>query len=143
MLTGEHLDDHDHVPRYCKPSTVGRDGLPMAAAFRPRRDEDYLSVNWLEYFGAQDARAAVNLVRETFRRKGYGVRKNGRFAVLNIGAAKSSVRGSLDRLLRVEYMPLDDDPSHSGIVGFTTDDLDIAVELRAQLRAADVYPSSQ
>ena len=115
----------------------------MAAAFRPRRDEDYLSVNWLEYFGAQDARAAVNLVRETFRRKGYGVRKNGRFAVLNIGTAKSAVRGSLDRLLRVEYMPLDDDPSHSGIVGFTTDDLDIAVELRAQLRAADVYPSSQ
>ncbi len=38
----------------------------MAAAFRPRPNEDYLSVNWLEYFRAPDLSAAVVMVREAF-----------------------------------------------------------------------------
>lgn len=45
------LPDTDHVSRYCKPSTVGEDGLPTEQAFSLRPGEDHLSVNWLEYLG--------------------------------------------------------------------------------------------
>ena len=40
----------------------------MSAAFIPRQTENYLSVNWLEYFGENDLSAAVEQVQEIFRR---------------------------------------------------------------------------
>ncbi len=65
-MAASPLPDDDHVSRYCKPSAVGRDGLPLANAFelRPackqRPAEDHLSVNWLEYFQqARDLEAAL------------------------------------------------------------------------------------
>ena len=49
----------------------------MAAAFRLRHDEEYLSVNWVEYLGAPDLPAAVERIREVFRRKDYALRTMG------------------------------------------------------------------
>ena len=48
-MTGDIVPDADHVSRYCKPSAVDQRGKPMAAAFLPRSDDRFLSVNWLEY----------------------------------------------------------------------------------------------
>ena len=44
------IEDDHHVSRYCKPSSIGEDGLPLTSAFRLRTKEEYLSVNWLEYY---------------------------------------------------------------------------------------------
>ena len=138
-MTGEPLRNDHHVARYCKPSAVGQDGMPMTVAFRLRHDEDYLSVNWLEYFRAPDLSAAVDMVKAVFRSKGYSVRPNGRFAVLGVGAAKTAVHLGVGKELRIESMPLPNDPSHSGILGYTADDLAVSVELKAQLDAQSVH----
>ena len=122
-----------------RPSAVDERGLPLSAAFIPRQAEEYLSVNWLEYFGEIDLGAAVERVREVFRSKNYQVRPNGRFAVLNVGAAKTTVREGLDQSLRINHLSLDDDESHSGILGYTSQDLAVAVELRALVTRQDVH----
>lgn len=133
-------DDH-HFSRYCKPTAVGRDGLPTAAAFEIRPAEEYLSVNWLEYFDTPDLRTAVERVRESFRRKHYQVRRSGKFAVVNVGAAVEAVEKAVGRRGRVEHVPLGDDESHAGLCGYAADDLAVAVELRALVRPEDVHPA--
>ena len=138
-MTAQSLPDDDHVSRYCKPSAVDERGLPLSASFIPKQGEEYLSVNWLEYFGETNLPAAVERVRVVFLQKGYRLRKNGQFAVLNVGAAKTAVREGVDRSLRINHLSLDDDESHSGILGYTSQDLAVAVELRALVTRQDVH----
>ena len=136
------LPDGDHVARYCKPSAVGQDGLPMPAAFELRPQmEDYLSVNWLEFLDASDLDAAVGEVRTAFRRKGYRVKPNGRFAVLEVGEVKAAV-SAITGTARVEHRRLVDDESHSGIFGYTADDLAVAVEIAALVQPECVHPAT-
>ena len=111
----------------------------MAAAFRLRQDEEYLSVNWVEYLGAPDLPAAVERIREVFRRKNYALRANGRFVVLNVGAAKTAVYEGIGYSLRFDHLPLDDDQSHAGIFGYTADDLAVAAELAVLVAPQDVH----
>ena len=99
------LPNEDHISRYCKPSSIDERGIPMSAAFGLRQGEDYLSVNWLEYFGETDLSAAVERVREVFRSKDFQVRPNGRFAVLNVGAAKIAVHEAAKRALSIDHLP--------------------------------------
>ena len=133
--------DDDHLSRYCKPTAVGRDGLPTAAAFELRPNEDYLSVNWLEYLDSRNLAAAVERVRETFRRKGYRLRSNGRFAVVGVGAVQAAVTETAGRPGHVEHLPLEDDESHAGLFGYTADDLAVAVELRVLIQREHVHPA--
>ena len=140
-MSGTELPDADHVSRYCKPTAVGQDGLPIAAAFELRPGEDHLSVNWLEYFGAPDPQAAVDYVRNAFHTKGYRLRRHGRFAALNIGAVKTAVSETVEGPARVEHLPEDDDESHSGIFGYTAGNLAVAVEIKALVSAENVFPA--
>ena len=140
-MTGDPLPDADHVSRYCKPSAVASDGLPKVAAFLPRDDEGHLSVNWLEYLDCPDLGTAVESVRSTFQAKGYGLRPTGRFAVLEVGAVKTAAAEGLGRRLRIHHLPLEDDRSHAGILGYTIEDLAVAVELRALVRREHVHPA--
>ena len=114
----------------------------MAAAFRPRQDEEYLSVNWLEYFSESDSTDAVQRVREVFRDKNYRVRQNGRFAVLNVGAAKTAAYEGVDRALSIDHLPVSNDQSHAAIRGYGSDDLSVAVELAALVTRQDVHPAA-
>ncbi len=135
------LPNSDHVSRYCKPTSVGRDGLPTTAAFELRPNEKYLSVNWIEYFDTLDLGTGIECVRGTFRRKDYQLRPNGRFAVVGVEAALAVIVKTVGRLGRVEHMPLADDESHAGLWGYTTEDLVVAVELRALVQHEHVYPA--
>lgn len=139
----EPLPDRDHLSRYCKPSTVGERGQPMASAFAIRPGEGYLSVNWLEHFGVPisesgGTEAALNRVRETLRSKGFRLRSNGRFALLNVGKVKTTIRRTFGRSLHVNHLPLPNDESHAGILGYTERDRMIAAEIKAAVRAEDV-----
>ena len=138
-MTNPSLPDEDHVSRYCKPSTVEH-GMPMSAAFIPRLSEEYLSVNWLEYFGAPTLNTAIDKIRAAFSEKGYRTARNGRFAVINVGAAKGAVPKDMGLTLSINHIPLDDDQSHAGILGYTSHDLAVAVELVALLTQQDMYP---
>ena len=83
---------------------------------------------------------AVGRVRALFIVRGFGLRANGRFAVLNVGAAKAVVREEVGLSLRIEHDPLPDDPSHAAIAGFEADNLAVAVELTTlQVSQEDVY----
>ena len=141
----EPLPDRDHVARYCKPSTVDERGHPMASAFGMRAGENHLSVNWLEYFGVRGGRggisereAAVSRLREMLRSKDFRLRPNGRFALLNVGEVKTAIRRAFGRSLHVNHLPLADDASHAGILGYTEEDRMIAAEIRAMVGAEDV-----
>lgn len=140
-MEGDPLPDDDHVSRYCKPSSVGAHGLPLASAFRLRASEGSLSVNWLEALGAATTEGAIVQVRALFLAMGFGLRANGRFAVLNVGAAKAVVREELGESLRIEHDPRPDDRSHAAVTGYLADDLAVAVELTALVSQEDTYPA--
>ena len=112
------------------------------SAFRPRQGEDYLSVNWLEFFDTSNLNVAIQLVRTAFDAKGYSVRPNGRFAALNVQDIKSVTRATAERSLSVAHIPLVDDESHAGIFGYTVDDFEIAVEIRALVGLEDTLPAA-
>ena len=138
-MMDQSLPNDDHISRYCKPSAIAENGLPMASAFGLRQGENYLSVNWLEYFHLTGLSAAVKKVREAFRNKGYQVRPNGRFVVLNIGATRRAVYEGARCVLRINHHPLANDPSHASIFGYGPDDLMVAVELVALVTPQHVY----
>ena len=141
-MSGTSLSDDAHVSRYCRPSAVGQDGLPLPAAFQLKAGEDHLSVNWLEYFGTFDLDTAVAHVRTAFRAKGYSIRPNGRFSVLRVGSAKEAVSAASGHPSRIEHLPLDNDASHSGIFGYRPNDLAVAAELKILVGHADVHPGT-
>ena len=111
----------------------------MASAFKPRMGEEYLSVNWLEYFPTREPAVGVQHVRAAFREKNYRLRPAGRFAVLGVGAAKQAVREGIGKELRIDHRPLENDLSHAGIHGYASDDLAVAVELKMLVGRGDVY----
>lgn len=115
--------------------------MPMVNAFGLRQGEDHLSVNWLEYFDETELNAAVERVREVFRSKDFQVRPNGRFAVMNVGAVKTAVHEAVGRTLNIDHLPLSDDPSHAGILGYSSEDLAVTVELAALVTSQDVHPA--
>ena len=121
-MTGDPIPDADCVLRYCKPSTI-EGGTILPNAFTFRDGEDHVSVNWIEYLSAPDLESAIDMVREIFRRKNYHISCNGRFAVVNVGAAKRVVRAVIGRTPQVEHLPEEDDASHAGIYGYSAAEL--------------------
>ena len=131
------LPDVDHLARYCKPSTIDESGQPMASAFAIRHGEDYLSVNWLEYFDSRPG-VAIYEVREALIGKAFQLRQGGRFAVLNVGVVKTAVKRHLGRSLHINHLPSKDDPSHAGVFGYAEVDFMVAAEMRALVGPASV-----
>ena len=86
------------------------------------------------------AAKSLDLIRSTFKNKGYRLRPNGRFAVLNVGQLRALPYG-----LTVEHYPNDDDRCHSGICGtygLSEDrEKEVAFDMVYLLSEQDVYPS--
>ena len=116
-MRGGPLPDDDHTARYCKPTVIDDNGMPMTSAFVLRDGEDFLSINWLEYFGDRDLSSATQCVRDAFRDKDYTLRPNGRFAVLNVSAAKAAVLEATGKTLHIDHLPLNDDLNRPGFPG--------------------------
>ena len=121
-MQGDEIPDSDHVSRYCKPSSISLStGRPTGASFRLRENEAFLSINWLEELNQTSRESEINELRQVFKNKPFQVATTGVFAVINVGRTKSSVvEGAPDStVLKFIHEPEDDDPSHSGIFGFT------------------------
>ena len=119
---GDPLLDSDDVSRYCKPNDYDlRRQEPRLRAFQRRNPSEVgLSVNRLQHFQMQSLTSAIECVRQEFRRINYSLRKNGRFVVFNVGAAKSEVSND-GYEIRFTYSP--DPPvfSHSSICDIPID----------------------
>ena len=139
MSSLEIGEDH-HVARYCKPSAIGDDGLPLAIAFELRDGEDYLSVNWLEFFKTTDLFQAIDFVRQAFRKKNFGVSSNGKFVSLKVIMVKEVFFRNSHPPTRIIHLPEENDPSHSGVFGYTASDELIATEIAELVGAEDIHP---
>jgi len=140
-MPGVEIDDEHHISRYCKPTSIGTNGLPLASAFEPKENHDHLSVNWLEYFKKPDLDQAIDCVRQAFRDKDYDTSANGKFAVLQVGEVKTAISKLSSRSLRVERRPEGNDQSHSGVFGYTASDGLIAGQIAKLVRAKDLHPT--
>ena len=136
-MTGDSLPDADHVSRYCSPGRID-DGLPSAAAFELRPQDQYLSVNWLEYWGLSDLGVALDRVREEFDLR---VNENGRFAVLNVSEVKTAVDKVTQRRSSITHQPTANMESHAGVFGFLANDFEVAAELAEIVRTENVFPA--
>lgn len=119
-------------------ATLYENGIPMPATFKLRDIDEYLSVNWLKYFGMSDVKNNMAYVRKEFD-KHREITNSGRFAVLNVDNLKSMIKNKLGKTLYVKNLQEEEYPSHAGIEGYTNDD-DVRVMISEMIRKDDMYP---
>ncbi len=148
-MNGNDLPENDHIVRYVKPSNL-EFGKVNIAEFRLReeRPEDKsVSVNWLEYYENLSKEEQLAEVRKVSRLK---LRKNGKFAELNVGKIRRLLTEELPDL-RIIHAPLDAegkflaDPSHSEIIGFPSgnpEQADLLAQIIVQKCVCDLHPAT-
>ena len=135
------LSGSDSVARYCRPRALLSDGRPARAAFMLRPGEEYLSTNWLEHFHATDRPAQLDGVRQALAGKGFRMSRAARFAVLNVGAAADMCRDLLDAPIRFIALGEPQDPSHTGIYGYTAHNTAVAAALAGAVASNALHPA--
>lgn len=144
-MKDDPIPELHHVSRYCGFTTLKSDGFPSGTAFRLfPKDQELLSVNWLEHLelGGRDAEIAEVLSVLTRKMKKLGAQA--KLAVLNVGQSRQFVQASAPdgRVLAFRHDPEVNpvpDPSHSGIVGMRLED-DLIADLVA-LTVREVHPT--
>ena len=141
-MRGDKIPDPDHIARFCRPMQAP-EGQIQATAFMLRSDEEYLSVNWLEYLDCSSRDQEINEIRNIYSEK-LNVGKSAKIAFLNVGEIHEKVftESPDKRNIEVLHDPIVNDipdPSHSGIYNLKQDD-----ELIAELileTVHEVYPA--
>jgi hypothetical protein len=147
-----NLPDEDHVMRYVSWGRLRKDeddnvlGF-LGDAFKLKPNEDYLSVNWLEYFdgdreakiqasvGVLKIQASVGVFRKTLDVGGKSA-----FGIGNVAKIKEVCRGN-GANVRIVYEPRDDNKSHSGIRRLPRDDFTLLEALAADVCGANTQCS--
>ena len=140
------IPDQDHVVRYVPISRQARDengdlmgnGL-LWSALQQKKNEDFVSVNWLEYHGKARGNAlsqaeSLKLVRDDLA----GVfppksRTKALLAIGNVGKIKRAC-AEAGNVVRVTHEPTGNNPSHAGIRRLPTDE-----DALLDLLAAEVF----
>lgn len=143
-MRGDAIPDAHRVARFCRPRQVEGEEI-LAAAFLPRENETYLSVNWVEFLAQATIQFELRELRVLYRRK-FSVGEGAKITILNVGRVRSWVRDNSpdQRNLEVRHEPLDgngQDPSHSGIFNVRYDD-ELIAELIVQA-ISETYPARQ
>ena len=81
-------------------------------------DHEYLSTAWLEYFHSTDRDVQMRGVAEALDAK-LTLRPSGRIGVLNVGDAIQACQQQSRINIEVWLLGESDDPSHTGIYGYT------------------------
>ncbi len=123
-MKGDTIPDNNHIARLCLPKHVDNEQI-QATAFQLRPpNEDFLSVNWLEFLNCQRRESEIEEIQKVYCAK-LDVRPRAKIAVLNVGDVRNKVlTESQDRRnLEVLHDPEEPvDPSHSGIYKLKQDD---------------------
>lgn len=128
------LSNSDHVLRYCRPRYVNG-GIIHFSAFELRLDEEFLSVNWMEYFGESVSVEEQTEGIRTALSKKLELKSNGRFARFHVGTVKARIQNT-----EVKQVPGPKDPSHAGIYS-GKDNRETALELKNIIESDDVFPA--
>lgn len=132
------IADNHHVARYCKPATCKGGGISHEA-FVPRKGESGLSVQWVERFEGE-RQDQMERIRQEMTSTGYGLARNGRFAVLQVGAVRKDATANL----RVEHCPADNNPSHAEICDWPDSLAErnrLAYRLQWLARKGEIFPA--
>ena len=135
-LKDEPIPPDHHVSRYCGGGSLLENSEVTGTSFLLRDDEEYLSVNWLDFLGLGDRDSEIEEVRRVLGTK-LKVGSTAKIAVLNVGDTQDHVRQNSqdDRGLRILHRPDEPpdkpDESHSGIFD-TKEDEQLIAELIAQ-----------
>jgi hypothetical protein len=108
------LDPSHHIFRYVGGASIDGDFIEPAAFRRKMKDgklEEGLSVNWVEYFQKATPKEAIAPLREIFDKKKFKIGATAKFALLNVGAAKTAA--ARYTTVSIVLDEEDDDPSHS------------------------------
>ena len=136
----------DHVSRHCRQSRLTEDGRPMPAAFhlRTEKNENYLSVDWLEFLDSNRTNQ-LEAVRKIFKKRGYDVKAKDVFAVLNVDNTINYVKkNSPDkRMLSIVHQPRHQKDSHSGIFNTNHSNMERIIAIKISESVEDIYPAKQ
>lgn len=125
-VKGDNIPSDHHIARLCGSKGIEGDQI-TAAAFLPRPDEAYLSVNWIEHLGCLDRPSEIAEIRRRYAAT-FRLKKKYRIALLNVGLTCSEVSQKSEdhRCLSATHEPVPADDSHSALLGFSDNDLLIA-----------------
>jgi hypothetical protein len=125
-MRGDIIPDIHTVSRYCPYSKLSEAGRPTPPAFELRESDlreghPHLSVNWLEYFGAQPRNEQLRIIRSILAGK-MKVGSKARLALMQISKIHEKVQ-EIERSVRVLHWPdvAAHDESHAGIFDVETD----------------------
>ncbi len=122
-MKGDTIPDQNHIARLCLPKHVDNEQI-QATAFQLRPpNEDFLSVNWLEFLNCQSRESEIEEMQKVYCAK-LDVKPRAKIAVLNVGEVRKKVltESPDGRNLEVLHNPSMNDPSHSGIYNLKQDD---------------------
>lgn len=127
---GKNLPDEDHVIRYVPWGRLRKAEddnvlgfLPQAFELRP--EEDYLSVNWIEYHdGDRETRIRLSVwaIRDSFEKPLGG---KSAFAIGNVAQVKRICQTSGSRVRIIHEPILPNNPGHSAMRQIPRDDLNL------------------
>ncbi len=138
-MTGDKLPHEHHIARYCgRRHVLEGQVLPSAFHLRLHMDEQYLSVQWLEYLRQPDRTSEVTEIRRILASK-LTMRPPELIAVLNIGETINHIQNCRNLSIKILHEPEPGDPSHSGIHDTIQDEIMIA-ELIVE-RILETYPA--
>jgi hypothetical protein len=142
-MKGDIIPNEDHIARYCRPMQID-DGQIKPSAFLVRKNEPFLSANWLEILNCPSRKKEIAELRNIYAGKLH-VGANAKIAVLQVGEVKKKVFEESDdkRALEIKHNPEDNDHSYSGIYNLKHDDIEIARLILKTLRQADIYQARQ
>src|SRR5262249_27015916 len=108
------LDPSHHIFRYVGGGSIAGDFIDPAAFRRKVKDsklEEGLSVNWVEYFAKATPKEAIAPLSEIFDKKKFKIGATAKFALLNVGVAKTAAARYTTVSIVLDEQ--ENDPSHS------------------------------
>lgn len=138
-MMDDPLPPGDHVARFCKGKFISEDDHVEPGAFMLRKDEGYLSVQWLERLGKPSRREEISEVRKIL--SGHlKIRRPSKIAVLNVGKTCDHVAQVSGWNIRMLHNPEPNDCAHSGIYG-TNQNHELIAELITET-IQEIHPAN-
>lgn len=119
-MKGDILPPDNHVARYCPRKFISESNSVAPGAFMLKKNERYLSVQWLEYLMQPDRKEAINKVREMLSRH-LKIKRQDRIALLNVERTCNQVAEESGHKIVMLHEPSLNNEAHSGIFGVDQD----------------------
>ena len=102
-MEDDALPESDHVSRYCGRGTLSESGDVTGTSFLLGPDDEYLSVNWLEFLKLDSRQAEIEEVRRVLSTK-LTLGAAAKIAKLNVGEVISYVIGGSPDIFRTQEL---------------------------------------